>query len=149
MSFPTRLGAIVTHNSILRQLFRQAATYQHISLQVRNLLEEPLRSHVRLGAIRDGTLTLTTDSSAWAAKLRYQVPNLHRELSTIPELSEIQTIRVKVAILPAEGNPSQSRKALPMSRPTADGLQRQAEALDVDDVALKGALLRLAKRYRE
>jgi hypothetical protein len=146
MASPTRLDAIVTHNSILRQLFRQAAAHQNISSRVRNLLEEPLRSHVQLGAIRDGTLVLTADSSAWAAKLRYQIPKLHRQMAKHSEFSNIQTIRVKVKKSSTERHLGKSRQALPMSRSTAEGLQRQAEALD--DPALKNALLRLAERQR-
>ena len=146
MSSPTRLDTIFTHNSILRQLFRQASAHQGLSSRLRDLLAEPLRSHIELVAIRDGTLILTADSSAWAAKMRYQVPDLHRQMSEISEFSNIQTIRVKVAKSSAARHPLETRKALPMSAPTAEELQRQAASLD--DPALKAVLLRLANRQK-
>ena len=144
MSSPTRLDSIVTHNSILRQLFRQAAVHQKTALHIKGLLEEPLRSHIQLVVIRDAILTLTADSSAWAAKMRYQIPNLYKQIASISDFAEIQTIRVKVSKSSALRHPLESRKALPINGSAAEGIQRQAESLD--DPALRDALLRLAKR---
>ena len=147
MSSPTKLNSIVAHNSILRQLFRKAGDHQKLSLQVKGLLEEPLRSHIQLAAIRDGKLILTADSSAGAAQLRYRVPDMHKQMAESKDFGNIQTIRVKVARSSHMREPLKSRKALPISEFAAGGLERQAESLD--DLALRGALLRLAKRRRQ
>ena len=144
MSSPTKLDSIVAHNSILRQLFRKAGDHQKLSLLVKGLLEEPLRSHIQLAAIRDGKLILIADSSAWAAKLRYRVPDLHKQIAQSKDFADIQTIRVKVARSSQMRAPLKSRKALPISEFSAGRLERQAES--IDDLALRGALLRLAKR---
>ena len=144
MSSPTKLDTIVTQNSILRQLFRKAGDHQKLSFQIKGLLEEPLRSHIQLAAVRENKLTLTADSSAWAAKLRYLVPDLHKQIVQSADFANIQTIRVKVAKSLQMREPLKSRKALPISKLAAEGLERQAESLD--DLALRDALLRLAKR---
>ena len=103
-----------------------------------------MRSHIQLATIRDGKLILTADSSAWAAKLRYRVPDLHKQMAESKDFGNIQTIRVKVARSSQIRDPLKSRKALPISEFAAGALERQAESLD--DLALRGALLRLAKR---
>ncbi len=144
MSSPTKLNAIVTHNPTLRKLFRHAAGHHSASMRVKSLLAEPLRSHIQLAVIRGDTVVLTADSSAWAAKMRYQVPDLHRQMAKISDFSEIRTIRVKVTKSSSAQQQPLPRKALPISAPAASELQRRA--LSVDDPALKDALLRLAKR---
>ena len=143
MSSPTKLDAIVTHNLALRKLFRHAAEHHGASLRIKSLLAEPVRSHIQLAVIRDGTLVLTADSSAWAAKMRYQVPDLHRKMAETSEFSEIQTIRVKVT-KSSSAKEHDSRRAVPMSAPVAAEMQRRAAS--VADPALKDALLRLANR---
>lgn len=144
MSFPTKLDTIVTHNPILRKLFRNAAKHQNTAIRVKNLVAEPLRSHIQLAVVHEDTIVLTADSSAWAAKMRYQVPNLITQIKKISEFSEIQTIRVKVSKSSSADNQPRNRKALPISTPCASALQKKASS--VNDPALKEVLLRLASR---
>jgi hypothetical protein len=146
MSSPTRLDAIVTQNSILRQLFRQAATHRKLDLHIKHLLEEPLRGHIQLAVIRKDTLILTADSSAWAAKLRYQVPELRRQIAENSAFPDIQTIRVTVAKSDASRQRVKYAPLRPLTKATATELNRQAEALE--DPALREALLRLADRQK-
>lgn len=147
MSSPTKLNAIVTQNPTLRKLFRHAAEHHSASSRVKSLLAGPLSSHIQLVVIRDETLVLTADSSAWAAKMRYQVPDLYKQMAKISEFSEIQTIRVKVSKSSQADQQPASRKAVPMSALAAAELQQRASS--VDDPALKDALLRLASRRSE
>jgi len=146
MSSPTRLDTIVTRNLTLRQLFRQAATYQNLEIHIKPLLEEPLRHHIHLATLRGDTLTLIADSSAWAAKLRYQVPELRGRIAEISDFPKIQNIRVKVAKIdsPYPADPQQSKPYL--SNKVIEGLQQQANYLR--DPALREALLRLTKKRK-
>jgi len=146
MSSPTRLEAIVAQNSILRQLLRQAAVHQELDSHVKCLLEEPLNGHIQLAVIREGSLVLVADSPAWAAKLRYQVPQLLRQITENPAFPDIQTIRVKVATSDASRQPVKVAQMRSLTKTSARELNRQAELLE--DPALRDALLRLANRHK-
>ena len=146
MSSPTRLDAIVAQNSILRQLLRQAAVHQKLDLQVKCLLEEPLNGHIQLAVIREGSLILVADSPAWAAKLRYQVPQLLRQITGNPVFPDIRTIRVKVATSAASRQPVKVAQMRPLTKIAARELNRQAGFLE--DPALRDALSRLANRRK-
>ena len=146
MSSPTRLDAIVTRNSTLRQLFRQAAAHRKFDLIVKRLLEEPLSGHIQFAIIRENTLILTADSPAWAAKLRYQVPELHRQIAENPAFPVIQTIRVKVAKSDTSRQLENFVPIRPLTEATTRELSRQAESQK--DPALREALLRLADRRK-
>lgn len=143
MSSPTRLDAIVTQNSLLRQLFRQAGAHRQLDRQLKDLLEEPLRSHVRVGVMRENSLVLVADSPAWAAKLRYQVPSLHSRIASHSAFPDIQTIRVKTA---HSGTPPQrgaDPPQRPLSKAAAEDVRNQAR--DLEDPVLREAVLRLAR----
>ena len=123
MPSPTKLGAIVTHNSLLRQLFREAREN---------------RSHSE--GIKDNTLILIADSSAWASKLRYQVATIQRRMEAAPEFARVRNIRVKVAAAePTTQVPV--RRAQALSATTAEGIRKQAES--IEDPLLREAILKL------
>ncbi|MDP6184684.1 MAG: DUF721 domain-containing protein [Gammaproteobacteria bacterium] len=143
MSSPTRLDAIVTQNSILRQLFRQAAEHRDLDLRIKRLLDEPVQSHIRVAVVRDGNLVLVADSPAWAAKLRYQIPDLRRRMHENTAFPEIEAIRVKVAKSDTPRQPDVRPPQSPLSRGAAEGVKRQAES--VKDPVLREALLRLTE----
>lgn len=145
MPSPTKLGAIVTQNSLLRQLFREAAENRSHNDQVKQLIDEPLRAHVRFALIKGDTVILIADSSAWASKLRYQVATIQRRMESSPELPEIRNIRVKVAAAePTSQIPTHRAQAL--SATTAEGVRRQAES--IEDPLLREAVLKLAGHRR-
>lgn len=146
MSSPTKLDAIVTQNSILRQLVRQAAAHKDLDRFVKSLIDQPLSSHLSLESIRDGVVTLVADSSAWAAKLRYQVPELHRLFGEKSALSNIHTIRVKVANPSASAPVRSPSKIRPLSPRTVAALEQSAR--QAGDPKLREALMRLKRRGR-
>lgn len=147
MSSPTRLDAIVTQDSILRQLFHQAAENRKLDFRIKHLLDEPVSSHIQVAVVRDANLVLVADSPAWAAKLRYEVPQLRRRLSENTAFPKIETIRIKVAKSNAPPQPGMRRAQRSLSRATAEGVKRQAESLE--DPVLREAVLRLAERCKQ
>lgn len=144
MSSPTKLGTIVTQNSTLRQLIRQALVNKDLEKRFKTYLDEPFRQHVQLVALRTGSLILNVDSSAWAAKLRYLVPDLLRLLNTDAAFPSVQTIRVKVAVSDRSQSAPKTKRVNPISGSSAVSLQHCAD--QVNDPALKDALLKLKRR---
>lgn len=145
MPSPTKLGAIVTQNSLLRQLFREAAENRSHDDRIRQLIDEPLRAHVRFAMLKGDTVILIADSSAWASKLRYQVAAIQRRMESAPEMAGVRNIRVKVAAAePTTQIPT--RRAQAPSATTAEGVRKQAES--IEDPELREAVLKLTGHRR-
>ena len=145
MPSPTKLGSIVTQNSLLRQLFRDAAENRSHNDRIKQLIDEPLRAHVCFALIKGDTLILIADSSAWASKLRYQVAAIQRRMESTPDLAQVRNIRVKVAAAePVDHTPT--RRAQALSAATAEGVREQAQS--IEDPLLREAVLKLAGHQR-
>ena len=145
MPSPTKLGSIVTQNSLLRQLFREAGEIRLHNDRIKQLIDEPLRAHVRFALIKGDTLILIADSSAWASKLRYLVSTIQSRAETSPDLALIRNIRVKVAAAEPV-NQIPTRRAQGLSATTAEGVREQAQS--IEDPLLRAALLKLTGHRR-
>lgn len=145
MPSPTKLGAIVTQNSLLRQLFRDAAENRSQNERIRQLIDEPLRAHVRFALLKNDTVILIADSSAWASKLRYQVAAIQQRMESSPGMDGVRNIRVKVAAAEATTQ-IPTRRAKALSASTAEGVRSQAES--IEDPLLRAAVLKLAAHRR-
>jgi hypothetical protein len=145
MPSPTKLGAIVTQNSLLRQLFREAAENRSHNERIRELIDEPLRAHVRFALLKGDTVILIADSSAWASKLRYQVAAIQRRMESSPEMAAVRNIRVKVAAAETTTR-IPARRAQALSATTAEGVRRQAES--IEDPLLREAVMKLSGHRR-
>jgi hypothetical protein len=114
--------------------------------RVKKLLAPPLDQHARVASLRDQVLVIQADSPAWAARIRYLVPELLGQLdASTGQFPRIQSIRVRVAVEPC----AQAREPAhrpPVSVQAAVELRRQAET--VSDDRLRDALLRLARGRR-
>ena len=86
----------------LARLLRRAAAHAQVDADFQASLPFVLRGHCQLAGYRDGGVLLHVDSSAWATRLRYALPEMteHSEL-----LRAAETIRVKVR--PAVSSPPQ------------------------------------------
>jgi hypothetical protein len=126
-------------------LFREAAENRSHNDRIKQLIEEPLRAHVRFALIKGDTLILIADSSAWAAKLRYQVAAIQRRLEMSPDLALVRNIRVKVAAAEPV-NQTPTRRAQALSASAAEGVREQAQS--IEDPLLRAAVLKLAGHQR-
>jgi hypothetical protein len=146
MPLPTKLSAIVAENSLLRQLFREAAKQQVNDSEIKSCISESMRSHVRFALVRDETLILIADSPAWASKLRYQVAQIHEQVCKLPNFPRVRSIRVKV--FPAAPPPARvdASPAERIGAAAAASMQRQAESFA--DPKLREAIDRLSQRRK-
>lgn len=146
MPSPTKLDAIVTRNSMLRQLFRDAGVVGETDTKIKALFPPPLRRRIYFATLRDTVLTISAESSAWAAKLRYEIPNVRRQIERSSEFSAIQTIRVRVAAREAPSTDKALTPMDPLSTNTAQALRQQAQS--IVDTNIRDALLRIAERNK-
>lgn len=126
------LGALLGQVHLLRRL----------TAALRDALPEPLAAHCLAANLDDETLVIGCSSSAWAAKLRYQLPTLLARLRDHPGLAALSQIRIRVQP-PREERPRAVRRRTRLSPHSADILSTLAEG--TADPALKAALLRLSR----
>lgn len=126
----------------------QAIRQRQLLLQtVRKALPDDLATHCTSASLEQGRLCLLCDSSAWASRLRYMVPQLLSSLRTpYPGLANIEIHVAQQGI----GGPARRGASLP--RPSGS----QVAARTVEETAqglagepLSRALLRLARTLRE
>ncbi len=129
------------NNSILASLCRRADYLHQMNLKLCSYLPAPLNSHCKLANITDDTVIMHADSSAWAARLRYCIPEIlnimHNQLNTI----NIKSIRIKV-MFPDKKPHTSTARTLTISRQTVRLLADCAKG--TTDSALRSTLLRLS-----
>ncbi len=127
-----------TDGTLLALLDQQRQLLQAI----RTSLAPPLAAHCLYATLKEGQLTLITDSAAWATRLRYQIPELTASLGSLQ--GEIATCRVRVQPRTVRRRtPEMERERGLVSPATVSLLKEAAEAQG--DTELGRALSRLAQ----
>jgi hypothetical protein len=122
----------------LARLLRRVAELKRADAEFSSLLPEDLRGHCHIAACREGRVLLHVDSSAWATRLRYLLPEL-RERSTLLSRAEKTEVKVRppeapqpvVERPPPQLSPGAAKVLLECSRhlshpPLAESLRRLA-----------------------
>jgi hypothetical protein len=110
----------------LAELHARASDLRKMDILLAELLPAPLNAHCRILSIRNTVMALAADSPVWAARLRFQSPQLVKQLARHLSAKRY-TIHVRVRP-PETALPLQPHK--PVIRPGRQGI----------------ALLRLANR---
>jgi hypothetical protein len=132
--------------SRVAQLVAKAQRLAHVNQVLRTFLPPHVQEHAVLVRMEPKAWVVQTDSSAWATRLRYLLPNLRQQLAKqlampVPALR----IRIVPAALPPPSPPPARR--LSLTEATANGLEQAARGLA--DKRLGAAILRLAKHGRQ
>ena len=111
---------------------------------VHGILGENSVPHVRAGGVSERSLTLTTDSPAWASITRFRAPDIRAAIRT--ELPRLRDVRVVIleSEPPVEPGPVAEHVAL---APFAARALRSV-ARSMDNPRLARILIRLAARER-
>ena len=126
-------------------LLGQARLLSRITGLIRTALPEPLASHCHAANIDGDTLIVGCSSSAWAVKLRYQIPYLLSQLMDQPNLPAFSQVRIRVQPLAIEKSRTSSHR-LYMSERSAALINSVADS--TLDLELKAALRRLSQRAK-
>lgn len=138
---PVAVSRLLSGSSVPR-LLDHARVLADLEKRLQSLLPEPLGTHCRVLNLRDHTLTLAADSSAWAARLRYQTRILLQQLARSPSVT-VRTIQVRILPTPRP-EPEKPKRNARLSSDNARLLRQTAESLA--DPALRSALLKVATR---
>ena len=140
-----KIGFYLNSSDSLRSLTRAA---QHIAAMQRVLLDnapQELTQRCRVKQLRDGTLTLLAENAAIATKLKQLAARLL--ISYQKQRWQITAIRIEVQVAQTATDLTSKPNSRRLSIETIKNLERLAS--QIDDVALKQALTRLATRKRD
>lgn len=131
-------------NSDLRTLSARSRQAAELETRVLACLPADLAEHCRVGGISEGCLRLLVPTPAWAARLRFEAPQLVKSLLQ----QGATTIRsVDVRIAPPATPRTAPERHLRLSADNARLLEQTARAVTDPQLAL--ALARLARRGRK
>lgn len=137
------IGTLLTGKSgNIHALYRHAQKLIDIQNTLKNMLPSPVNEHVSVANHVNNTLTIYTDSAAWAARLRFTIPDMLNSLNQNDKYTSVKTIRIKVQ--PHETpQPTMSYQKLSISTDTAILLKHVADT--INDPELRESLLKLSR----
>jgi len=145
---PEALNTLLKNkNSVLGKLCLHAKYLTQLEKKLCLFLESPLNTHCSVANLANDTLVLHSDSSAWASKLRYNIPAILNYMQHECNLTTLKTIRIKIK-LPENSRQSGSAGNKPvMSKASARYINQAAATMPDDDLRL--SLLKLAKHEND
>ena len=130
---------INSQSEILGALSARTAQLTILQQKIRAVFDPPLCEHLFVANFDNRILTLYTDSPAWAAKLRYNIPLITQTAQNKCGLAELRSVRIKV-ILPQNDILNTKRKNV-LSDKTKILIRQTAEASN--DPQIRSVLFRL------
>jgi hypothetical protein len=133
--------------SCVPQAFARKAEFLKLLNQaILDCLPTELIAHVEVAGLEGTKLTLTTQSPAWASKLRYRTDEIASRLSAKTGLP-ISSVKLLVRPVTVSKPIANKRKKPYLSRDSAQQLKALANL--TEDSPLKKALARLSSRTRQ
>lgn len=140
-------GSVAIQNLLNREKGELAALFQHAAVlrmfqdELKTKLPSPLCDHFILANISEDTLTLHTDSPAWAARLRFITPDILKYVRQLRRPRPPHTIRIKV--VPPASQSTSLKRTINLSRKNAQLIRDTANS--ISDPVLRAALTRLSQ----
>ena len=146
MSKPTVISERLKQG-LLSQVTQRAETLSAWDDTFRAQLAQPLASHVRLANVRSETAVIQCDASVWAAKARFEIPNLLRILNRLQKDHHIRRIEIVVRpnTVPSKHETGSGKSFMSLS--SSKLLASVAE--NTTDPNLRNVLNRLARHGRK
>ncbi len=146
-----QFNELVDSSEQLNNLYTHAKGIYALNEKLQKHLDPSLSSHCTVANYSDETLTVNAETSAWASKLRYCVPDILNYAKHECGLTRLKSVRIKVS--PIQNKTSQSdfscthsvRKAS-LSKKSADFIENVATS--IKDPALRKSILKISKHTR-
>ncbi|MDX1635017.1 MAG: DciA family protein [Marinobacter sp.] len=135
----------IAQSPTLRELLARAEVHREAEKQVLRAIPETLAGKVRFVSIRDGDITLSTESSALASQLRLRQHEVMEKLREYEDFRYVWRLRVKV--VPPRFREQSRREKVPLSNENARLLKE--EAGHTKDKNLREVLEKLASHVRD
>ena len=134
-------------HSTLGKLCQHTEFLSHLEKKLCLFLDSPLNSHCSVANYMNETLVLHSDSAAWAAKLRYNIPAILNYMQNECDLIALKTIRIKIKLPDNTTQYGSTRKKPAISRASALFINQAAATMSDNDLRL--SLLKLVKYYQD
>lgn len=143
LSTSKKVGNLLASSaSGLQHVLEKAAILDQLTRDLRDSLAAPLNQHVSVANIRQNTLVIAADSSAWVTRARYQAPGILKLIRQKTGLKQLTKIHFKVIdTRPVEAE-VQSRHP---SMTEGTSLLLESTAQGIADPVLKAAIRRLSR----
>ena len=134
-------------NSALGRLYLHVRYLTLLEKKLCLFLDSPLNTHCSVANVTNDTLVLHSDSAAWAAKLRYNIPAILNYMQNECNLTTLKTIRIKIKLPENHQRSVPARKKPILSKASAHFINQAAATMSDDDLRL--SLLKLAKHQHD
>ncbi len=153
-----KLNELVNSNEQLKKLYTHAKVICSLNEKLHKHLAPDLSSHFNVANYSDETLTVNAESSAWASKLRYCIPDILDYAKHECGLGNLRTVRIGVSPGQNQADTDQSKKnqtsnpdklnirKASMSHKSAEFIKNVAMA--INDPALQKSILKLSKHAK-
>jgi len=134
------MKSLLNENSeILSALCIRASKISGLQKTLHDKIGPPLSEHLTVANFNNQSLTIHTDSPAWASRLRFSIPVILDAVRHIRGLENLHSIRIKVAL--ADNTKKTTARKLSLSDETIQLIKNTAQS--TNDNNLRAALLRL------
>jgi len=123
-------------------LYKKANSIQEIDRNLKKLLDPSLKDKFELANINAEIAILLVSSSAWATRLRYNIPAILDAFNNQLNLTSVKTIRIRVK-KPIPENPDLNKKPIYLSNNSAQFLNDVAN--NFSDPELRKCFLNISK----
>ncbi len=137
----------------MNSLYTHAKSICALNEKLHNYLDPALSSHCSVANYSAQTLTINSDTSAWASKLRNHIPDILHYAQHECALSKLASIRIKVCPSHNNANTTQSdipndgsRKAF-ISKKSAEFIKNVA--MSIQNPALQESFLKISKNVQQ
>ncbi len=136
------LQSLINNSSdVLANLYARASQISNVQLILRGALGPPLSNHLNVANYNQSGLTIYTDSPAWAARLRFKIPNILKIAREQCNLTNLLAVRIKIVIPDYDDNTP--KRKISLSNDSSFFIRSIAES--TTDDTLRCSLLKLSK----
>ncbi len=143
-----QFGELVDSSEQLNNLYTHAKGIYALNEKLQKHLGPSLSGHCTVANYSDETLIVNAETSAWASKLRYCIPDILNYAKHECGLTTLKSVRIKVSPIhnkTVQSNLSSTRsvKKASLSKKSADFIKNVATS--IKDPALRKSILRISK----
>jgi len=147
-----QFNELISSNDQLNKLYHHAKDICALNEKLHKHLASSLSSHCNVANYSDETLTVNADTSAWASKLRYCIPDILKFAKLECGLTNLKTVRVKVSPIHHKVNQSKTGQSkfsdtnparkVRLSKKSADFIKNIAKT--INDPELRKSILKIS-----
>lgn len=134
---------LLNNSSSFTTLIERVSQISLLQNKLRSELGHPMSEHLNVANFTSNSLTLHTDSPAWASRLRFNIQKIIKIARQKCGLDDLKSVRIKVVIL--EKDTTTTYRTLSLSENSSKFIDDAAAS--INDHNLKTALLKISKHH--